>query len=256
MTGAQYTSIFKKIGAVVTECRLNVSNEGLESRAVDIANVAMIMAKVKSEHFETYDSELDDYFVVGLDLNLLLKVRPLKKDRVEMHLYDNTQPIMIIINNEETYQIKTLDVNTVRKTPNIPELKLPAKFKLSAKAFADTIKKANVFSDKIIIETGVCTSTISAPEVVETKWTRFRKNKDNTGNIVYSRTFDAFDLDSCPENSGRSLFSIDYLRDMAKELSDMGELTINLGIDHPVLIEAEKDGFEIKYLLAPRIEAD
>ena len=61
--------IFKEtvdvIAAIVTECRLNVSEAGFMTRAVDTANVAMISIELSPEAFSSYTA---DENVVGLDI--------------------------------------------------------------------------------------------------------------------------------------------------------------------------------------------
>jgi proliferating cell nuclear antigen len=56
----------------------------------------------------------------------------------------------------------------------------------------------------------------------------------------------------------RSLFSLDYLKDMGKVMSKTAEVEIFLGIDHPVRFSFDIAGGNghVEYLLAPRIEAD
>jgi proliferating cell nuclear antigen len=56
----------------------------------------------------------------------------------------------------------------------------------------------------------------------------------------------------------RSLFSLDYLKDMGKVMSRAAEIEVSLGIDHPAKFSffiAMGNG-HVEYLLAPRIEAD
>jgi len=56
----------------------------------------------------------------------------------------------------------------------------------------------------------------------------------------------------------RSLFSLDYLKDMGKVMARAPQVEIALGIDHPVKFTfpiADGAG-KVEYLLAPRIEAE
>jgi proliferating cell nuclear antigen len=56
----------------------------------------------------------------------------------------------------------------------------------------------------------------------------------------------------------RSLFSLDYLKDMGKVMGKAAEVEISLGVDHPVRFSFDIAGGNghVEYLLAPRIEAD
>ncbi|MBR6448101.1 MAG: DNA polymerase sliding clamp, partial [Methanomicrobium sp.] len=56
----------------------------------------------------------------------------------------------------------------------------------------------------------------------------------------------------------RSLFSLDYLKDMGRVMSRAEEVEIHIGKDHPVKFVFSIAGGEgkVEYLLAPRIESD
>jgi proliferating cell nuclear antigen len=78
----------------------------------------------------------------------------------------------------------------------------------------------------------------------------------DTDNI--RREFGKDELKSLTPNEARSLFSLDYLKDMGKVMSKAAEVEIFLGLDHPVRFSfdiANGNG-HVEYLLAPRIEAD
>jgi proliferating cell nuclear antigen len=78
----------------------------------------------------------------------------------------------------------------------------------------------------------------------------------DTDNI--RREFSKDELKSLTPNEARSLFSLDYLKDMGKVMSRAPEVEIFIGLDHPVRFSfdiANGNG-HVEYLLAPRIEAD
>ena len=68
----------------------------------------------------------------------------------------------------------------------------------------------------------------------------------------------AADLKTFIPAEARSLFSLDYLKDMGRVMSKAEEVEIFLGKDHPVKFVFTIAGGEgkVEYLLAPRIESD
>jgi hypothetical protein len=54
----------------------------------------------------------------------------------------------------------------------------------------------------------------------------------------------------------KSTFSLDYMDDMSKVISDKGKVTLRFGMDYPCMITGMfADGYGIvEYLLAPRVE--
>ena len=69
------TEIFKEtvdvIAAIVTECRLNISESGFMARAVDTANVAMISIELSKEAFNSYSAGDS---VIGIDINKMKNI--------------------------------------------------------------------------------------------------------------------------------------------------------------------------------------
>ncbi len=66
------------------------------------------------------------------------------------------------------------------------------------------------------------------------------------------------DLEFVEPAEARSLFSLDYLKDMGRVIGRAETIEIRLGIDHPVqfLFTIARENGRVTYLLAPRIEAD
>jgi hypothetical protein len=56
--------------------------------------------------------------------------------------------------------------------------------------------------------------------------------------------------------NARSLFPADYFRMIAGALKDCVKVTIHVGNDLPMKIDAELEGVSVMFLLAPRIESD
>ena len=54
----------------------------------------------------------------------------------------------------------------------------------------------------------------------------------------------------------RSLFSIDYLKDMVKVMDKKEKVVFYMDQDHPFKLVREHQGTEIMWMLAPRIEAE
>ena len=54
----------------------------------------------------------------------------------------------------------------------------------------------------------------------------------------------------------RSLFSLDYIKDMIKVFNKKDQITLNIGKDLPFKLIRENEYQSIVYLLAPRIKTD
>jgi proliferating cell nuclear antigen len=240
------TEIFKEtvdvIAAIVTECRLNVSEAGFMARAVDTANVAMISIELTSGAFSSYAATET---VVGLDINKMKNIVSMmgKVDILSLELPEGGYKMEMAFGGYK-YSVALLDVNTVRKDPNMPTIQLPGKVVISGSELNNAIKAAALVSDKIAFGIN--------PE----KGTFYMEADGDTDHI--NLEIKGSDLKSFTPAEARSLFSLDYLKDMGRVMSRAEEVEIQIGVDHPV-----KFGFSIaggngkvEYLLAPRIEAD
>jgi len=230
------------ISALVPECRLHTAENGISTRAVDTANVAMISLELKKEAFDSYTATKSQ---VGVDISKMKNIFNMmgKGDLISLELPENAQKMQLSVHGYH-YSITLLDTNTIRKDPNPPTISLPGKLTISGDDLNNAIKAAAVISDKIAIGINPKDETF------------YMIAEGDTDNI--RREFGKDELKSLTPNEARSLFSLDYLKDMGKVMSRAAEVEIFLGLDHPVRFSfdiANGNG-HVEYLLAPRIEAD
>lgn len=232
------------ISALVNECRLHVTEKGIRTITVDTSNVAMVSLELESSAFDTYVCDSAE-IEIGLDIEKIRAMMGMigKSDTVSMELDDTARKLKLSFGGYE-YSITLLDTKTIRKDPNAPNLNLPATFEISGSMFNDAIKASSMVSDKILL-------TVSGESQV------FTMNADGDSDRI-RRDLAGDDVHYLSCADARSLFSLDYLKDMGKAISRADRVQIRLGIDHPVqfsFVFADGKG-KIGYLLAPRIEAE
>ncbi|MDD1703294.1 MAG: DNA polymerase sliding clamp [Methanoregula sp.] len=238
--------IFKEaidaISALVPECRLHTDEENISTRAVDTANVAMIALTLKKEAFDTFKATQSE---IGVDISKMKNIFNMggKGDLISLELPDNAQKMSVSVHGYH-YSITLLDTNTIRKDPNSPTINLPGKVVISGEDLNNAIKAAAVISDKLAMGINIKDQTF------------FMVADGDTDHI--QREFGKDELKSLTPVESRSLFSLDYLKDMGKVMSKAAEVEVFLGVDHPVRFSFDIAGGNghVEYLLAPRIEAD
>ncbi|HJJ28345.1 MAG TPA: proliferating cell nuclear antigen (pcna) [Methanocorpusculum sp.] len=231
------------ISALVNECRLHVTETGIRTITVDTSNVAMVSLELEAAAFDSFACEGD--LELGLDIEKIRAMMAMigKSETVSMELKDTDRKLKLTFGGYE-YSITLLDTKTIRKDPNAPNMNLPATFEIAGVMFNDAIKASSMVSDKILL-------TVSG----ETKIFTMKADGDSER---IQRDLEGDDVHYIACADARSLFSIDYLKDMGKSISRADRVQIRLGVDHPVqfsFVYAEGKG-KIGYLLAPRIEAD
>lgn len=237
-----FSEMIDVISALVNECRIHISEDGISTRAVDAANVAMVSVSLESGAFNTFSADPSE---LGFDVKKMRNIAGMmnRTDNVNLSLPEKSQKLELSF-AEYRYSVTLLDPNTIRKDPSPPQLDLPAKVVISGDALHSAIKAAAVISDKIAFVIDPDTESF------------IMEAEGDTDHIT--KEMKKGDLISITPVKSRSLFSIDYLKEIGKVMSGSSSVEIFLGIDHPVRFVftfADSKG-HAEYLLAPRIEAD
>jgi len=124
LKGEIFSGILKGLEVLVSEARIHFQEQGLHSRAVDPANVAMVIVDVPRENLEAYS--IDEEKTVGVDVNRIYDIaRSIKKNElVELKVEDETT--LKVKFGSVVYSVSLIDPSAIRKEPKIPNLELPA----------------------------------------------------------------------------------------------------------------------------------
>jgi proliferating cell nuclear antigen len=230
------------IAALVTECRLHIGDEGINTRAVDTANVAMVSLEVSKDAFQSFAATEDE---LGLDIQKMKNIIGMmsRGDNLALNMAPEGHKLELSFSGYK-YSVTLLDVNTIRKSPKPPSIELPGLAVIAGSELNSAIKAAAVISDKIAIGIDPAAGIFYMEAEGDTDHIRLDLGEDK--------------LVSLKAAEARSLFSLDYLKDMGKVMSRAEQVEVHLGIDHPVrfIFDIADGGGKVEYLLAPRIEAD
>jgi proliferating cell nuclear antigen len=228
------------LAVIVDEVRFRIKPEGISVKAVDPANVAMVTFELGSTAFDEYSA---DECEIGIDLNKITDLMGItdKGDTVRMELEEENHKLLIDVGGL-SYTLSLLDPTTIRAEPRVPQLELPVKVVMNGTGLRHAVKAAEKISNHILM--GVSGDTFFMEAKGDTDQVRLEMGRDQL-----------IDLKS---GEASSLFSLNYLTDMAKLTNKVNEVSLSLGRDFPVIIDFEiaNGAGRISYLLAPRIESD
>lgn len=230
-------SMMRSLAAVVDEAVFTIDEDGISVNAVDPANAAMAAITMPEAAFIEYsatDAEL------GIDLRRFIEIIGMagKDATISLRIQEETHKLLIVTDGL-SYTMALLDTVSMRKSPQVPELELPAEIKLSGSTFKRMVKAAGMVGDNMTI--GVDG---------EMAFMESRGDSD-----VVRLDLVGEDLIGLKSADVMSAYSLDYLDDMSKGIGTTGEVTINLGRDVPVVIDfSPYDRCDVTYLLAPRID--
>ncbi len=237
LTGDVLKTMAKAMVALVSEARFHFKSEGFHSRAVDPANVAMVIVDVPSDSFEAYSVEEEE--VIGVDVNRVHDIsKTIKsKELVELKVEGSTMTIKF---GSVQYSVQLIDPSAIRKEPKVPNLELPAKIVMDAGEFKKVIQAADKISDHVVFRSDDSGFYIEAEGDVD----KIEFHMSEGELIEFNKAV------------ARSMFSVEYLKEFVKIAGSGDLLTIYLGTNYPVrLIFDVCDGkAKVEYILAPRIE--
>jgi proliferating cell nuclear antigen len=229
----------ESVSSLVDEVKFSISEKGLELKAVDPANVAMVSLKIGAEAFEFFKADQGE---IGVDLVRLSDVLSMadKGETVQLELDEESHKLKIGV-GALSYTLSLIDPTAIRKEPRIPELDLPAHVTLPGAELRRAVKAAEKVSDHVIL--GVSDEGF------------YMEAKGDIDSLKLK--IPSTELLGMKPGEARSLFSLDYLEDMSKSIGKAGEVTLEMGIDYPLRVSFKiGQPVEINYLLAPRIEQE
>jgi proliferating cell nuclear antigen len=228
------------LAVIVDEVRFRITPEGISVKAVDPANVAMVTFELGSSAFDEYSA---DECEIGIDLNKITDLLGImdKGDTVQIELEEENHKLLICVGGL-SYTLSLLDPSTIRAEPRVPQLELPAKVVMNGSDLRHAVKAAEKISKHMLM--GVSGDIFYMEAKGDTDQVRLEMGRDQLIDLKSGET--------------SSLFSLDYLTDIAKTTNKVNEVSLSLGKDFPVIIDFEiaNGAGRISYLLAPRIEKD
>ncbi len=261
--GDALRSFFKLPAVLVRECILRFDEDGLHIRAVDPANVGMIDVEVPGEMFSRY--AVDGEVEFGVNLKRLRKtLRWARKGRgnadgdpVTIDFLHNVRRIRVRVIREDSRMVRrsewgTIDPDSVRARPDIPDLKLPNRARPEIAALGDALGAVNDTSENMTLtrekETLVLSSVGDGDNV----------SGDESERVTLLGTA----WDTRPDEEAapcESLFSLDYFEDAVAAIDGAGadRLTLKWGDEFPIKIAFSDERWSIsgEFMLAPRIQS-
>ncbi|BDC36159.1 MAG: DNA polymerase sliding clamp [Candidatus Methanoliparum thermophilum] len=229
------------VSILSNDVKMNFNDEGIYIKAVDDANVCMVSLNLKKDDFDYFDASSSS---IGLNIKTaydLLKDAK-KGEPIEIELLEKDSKIKFSMGNL-SYSLVLLNIDAIKKEPKTPKIDLPVEAVINGEDFKKAVKAAEKISDYIIFNADNEGLKISS--------------KGNMRDMFLSIPKEELMKYSIKEgNSVRSMFSLEYVSEIAKVFTNQEDVELHIGNDFPILMKsniAKHEGF-IEYLLAPRVE--
>jgi len=230
------------ISDLVTEAKFEVDKNGMELRAMDPANVAMVIFKLLSSAFSKYDIDKKDKIEFGINLNNLKQVlkRASANETITFELTDNKLKVVINGKSTRTFILHLIDLDEEEK--KAPDLQFKTIVTLPSSIMDNAIGDVGIVGESVKLESSKSKLMVSSSGDLNKAEVEISQG-DNV-NII------------CDENS-KSKYSIEYLKKMIQGSKLSEQTTLKFNSDYPLKLEYNVvDKVSLAFILAPRVDND
>lgn len=212
------------IDAVVDECRVHVTEDGLNVKAVDPANVAIVDAELNAEAFQSYDAKETKF---GINTRVVKNILECFEDGKPVNLSLETTKKLVLSSGRYSYTYAILDPDVIRDDPTIPDMDLTTKVDLDGDRLTNAVEFCNQFAQKVALGYDEDNETLYLESIEETA----RGVGTDDGEFVLPRE----DIEYVHyTGEARSLYSLDYFTDLTDALPEGETVTVEVGEEFPM----------------------
>lgn len=229
------------VSEIVTEATLKIRTEGLEMIAMDPANVAMVIFKLKASSFVTYDLKEDTNLTLNLN-NFKQVLRRIKgNDTLTLELDENKLKIVLQSTSKRTFHLPLIELEDSEQ--KVPDLSFDVIVKTQSQLLNDAIDDVDVVGESVIFSANEKLFSVSS--------------KGDLSKASVDMPADESTIISCTADSTKSKYSIEYLKKIIQGSKLSDKTVIKFSKDYPLKIEySVKDKVELSFILAPRVDND
>jgi len=234
---------------LVDEVKFNLTQSGIEIRAVDPANVAMVDLTADAAGFESYEA---DGGVIGVNLDRLgdaVAMAESGDDLVHLRLDTETRKLHVEIGGLEM-TMATIDPDSIRQEPDLPDLDLAATVAMQGSDVSRMVTAADLVSDHLALGADASDEVFYAEADGDTDDVRLELDAEDL--LLVEMSDDA-----------HSLFSLDYLKDLQQPIPKDTEVSVRVGEEFPTKLRYslgdDGDGgaaITVENMVAPRIKSE
>jgi proliferating cell nuclear antigen len=231
------------ISELVTEAKFKVNVDGLELVAMDPANVAMVIFKLLSSSFTTYDVPQPEEVAINLNnLKQILK-RAKGDDMLSLETTEeNKLKIQMKSNTTRSFSIPTLEIDD--KDQRVPDLQFPLEVHTTAAVLQEAIEDVSVVAESVTF--------LGEKDLLSVK-----AEGDLSKAFIEIKADDVTAIKTESTDKFKSKYSLEYMKKMIAggKLSDVVSLSFNT--DYPMKLEYKVvDRVSLSFILAPRVDND
>ena len=243
MEGVTLWDVVRAAHALVTESRVFIDDKGWHIKAIDPANVAMVIVDVPPEAFIKYELKLEEEeekerkgMEIGISIDKTAEI--LRSVGRNEEVFLAVKDTMFMKFGNFTFSMNLYNPSSITEAKKVPEIEFTSEVIMNGEDFRRAIEAAKKVSEYVTLSVKNAAFTVRAE--VEGMSMEMKLSEE--------------ELTDFEEGDARSTFSLTYLTSIARVFANT-EVIIKLGNDVPVEISGKiADGsVAVTYLLAPTI---
>ncbi len=231
------------ISDLVTEAKFKVKPEGLELVAMDPANVAMVVFKLLSSSFTSYDVKQPETMAINLNSLKQILRRTKSDDILSLETTEDSKlTVQMKSNTVRSFSIPTLELED--KEQRVPELQFPLTIETSAAVLSEAIEDVSVVAESVTF-------------LGEKSMFLVKAEGDLSKALIEIKPDDVTKITTSGADKYKAKYSIEYLKKMINAGKLAEQVTIQFNTDYPLKIEYKvTDRLLMSFILAPRVDND
>lgn len=229
------------VSEIVTEATLRVNKDMVELVAMDPANVAMVVYKLLSSSFVTYEVKEPTNITVNLN-NLKQVFRRIKTgDTLTLEIDENKLKITMQSSSKRTFHLPLIDAE--EKHQKIPDLSFNVTVVTQSSVLNNAIDDVDVVGESVLFAAQENLFTVSS--------------KGDLSKATVDIPADKLTKVVCQDDGSKAKYSIEYLKKMIQGAKLSDTVQIQFSKDYPLRIEyLVQNKVELAFILAPRVDND
>jgi proliferating cell nuclear antigen len=237
------------ISDLVTEARFKVTKNAIELVAMDPANVAMVMYKLLSSAFVTYEVKED--VTISINLNDLKQVfRRIKaEDTMTLEVTDGKFKITLKSAQTRVFNLPLIDIE--EKDQKVPDLSFGAKVSTDSSVLTDAIEDMDIIGESVAFAVDKKTFHVTSSSELS--------NADVEIKAAGETKIELKSVGEAKTDPGKhkAKYSIEYLKKMIQGGKLADKVSVQFSTNYPLQLDyIVVDKLQLSFILAPRVDND
>ncbi|WP_435364555.1 DNA polymerase sliding clamp [Haloarchaeobius sp. DYHT-AS-18] len=228
------------LGALVEEAIIELTEDGLHTRANDPGNVALVDVTLPAAEFESYTANGG---ILGIDIATLKNAIGLASGKdalVTLELNAETYKVDVS-GHDFNYAVAPIDPDAIRSRPGTPDLPRTNTIDIDAGQLKRAASGVDLVDDHLKLLAHAEEGELHVIGDGDTDDLEFYFGED-----------DLYGTDI--EEDTETLLSLDYVEKTVAQMA--GTVTVTLSGEFPGIFEFERAGTTAEYTIAPRVQRD